>query len=68
VRRIGRAFYRAATAGGVEGTGLGLAGAQEVVRQHGGRLRLESRVGAGTTVTVVLPAEPRRHAAGAVHS
>jgi two-component system cell cycle sensor histidine kinase/response regulator CckA len=38
-----------------EGTGLGLATVYGVVRQHGGLVRLESEVGAGTTVSVYLP-------------
>jgi len=37
------------------GTGLGLFIAHEVVRAHGGRLDIESRVGEGTTVSVLLP-------------
>ena len=40
-----------------EGTGLGLPLAKALVELHGGSLRLESAVGAGTTVTVRLPAE-----------
>jgi CheY-like chemotaxis protein len=38
------------------GTGLGLATADAIVREHGGRMRIESAPGAGTTVTVLLPA------------
>ena len=37
------------------GTGLGLGVARDVVRQHGGRLRVDSRVGVGTTFTLELP-------------
>jgi signal transduction histidine kinase len=37
------------------GTGLGLAIVERVVRNHGGRLDIESRHGVGTTVTMVLP-------------
>jgi signal transduction histidine kinase len=40
-----------------EGTGLGLAIAKRYVEQNGGRLEIESRTGAGTTVRVRLPAE-----------
>jgi signal transduction histidine kinase len=37
------------------GTGLGLAQTKTVVELHGGEVRLESAVGRGTTVTIVLP-------------
>jgi CheY-like chemotaxis protein len=38
-----------------EGTGLGLATVYGIVRQSGGEVTIDSTVGAGTTVTVVLP-------------
>lgn len=38
------------------GTGLGLATAYGIAAQHGGDLRVESRLGRGTTVTLLLPA------------
>lgn len=38
------------------GTGLGLPIARQVVERHGGTLRIESHAGAGTSVTVELPA------------
>ncbi|HWM91008.1 MAG TPA: ATP-binding protein [Thermoanaerobaculia bacterium] len=37
------------------GTGLGLAIVERIARAHGGRVRVESAVGEGTTVTVTLP-------------
>ena len=40
-----------------EGLGLGLPLAKAIVEAHKGRIRMESRVGEGTTVTVALPAE-----------
>jgi signal transduction histidine kinase len=48
-------FYRAATARGVPGSGIGLAGARTIVEQHGGQITLQSSVGEGTTVTITLP-------------
>jgi signal transduction histidine kinase len=40
------------------GAGVGLALCHEVIRGHGGRMILRSRVDEGTTVTCVLPASP----------
>jgi two-component system, NtrC family, sensor kinase len=39
-----------------EGTGLGLAVAYGIIREHGGWIAVESRVGSGTTFSVFLPA------------
>ena len=46
---------------GTGGRGLGLAIAHGIVREHGGELTIRSRVGEGTTVTIVLP-DDERHA------
>ncbi len=54
-------FYRASNVEGRAGTGIGLAGSQQIVRQHGGEIALQSREREGTTVTTTLPitgAEP----------
>lgn len=56
--RIFGKFYQIESSftGQVEGWGLGLAFARKVVEKHEGRILLESRLGAGTTVIVRLPA------------
>ena len=55
IERVFTPFYRASTARGVAGTGLGLAGARAIVAQLGGTIALESALGVGTTVTITLP-------------
>ncbi|RXK54357.1 PAS domain S-box protein [Oleiharenicola lentus] len=46
-----------------KGTGLGLATSHTIIEKHRGRLRVDSRPGAGTTFHLILPAAPRERAA-----
>jgi signal transduction histidine kinase len=49
-------FHRGANVSGrIAGTGLGLAGAQLIVEQHGGTIALVSEEGKGSTATIRLP-------------
>jgi signal transduction histidine kinase len=50
--RIFDRFYKGA---GSSGSGLGLTIARNLVEAHGGTIRAESQIGAGTTVVFSLP-------------
>ena len=53
IDRIKEKFYKASNS--VRGSGIGLAVADEIIKQHDGLLFIESKEGVGTTVTIVLP-------------
>lgn len=52
-------FHRAPEAASVPGIGLGLAIVKEMVERHGGRVHVESTLGAGATFVVRLPRTTR---------
>jgi two-component system sensor histidine kinase SenX3 len=55
--RVFQKFVRgeAAMNAKVNGTGVGLSMVRQIVLGHGGEIRLESRVGEGSTFTLILP-------------
>ena len=52
-------YRRASNVAGVRGTGLGLAGSREIMRQMGGDIGVISREAKGSTFTVTLPSVVR---------
>ena len=60
VPRLTERFYRVDVKRSRErgGTGLGLAIVKHIANRHQGQLRIESRIGEGSTFTILLPATP----------
>jgi two-component system OmpR family sensor kinase len=57
---LGEELYRGSSTRSAEGSGLGLALVQAIVRRHGGTVTIRSRLGQGTLVALRFPAT--RHA------
>ncbi len=57
IDKVKEKFFKSNTT--VRGSGIGLAVADEIMKQHNGLLLLESKEGVGTTVTIVLPLPPK---------
>ena len=53
--RIKERFYKGVSS--KRGTGLGLAVADEIMHLHGGDLFIDSKLGEGTKVTILMPKE-----------
>ena len=59
ISRLTERFYRvdSSRAKATGGTGLGLAIVKHVLIQHGGRLKIDSRLGKGSCFTCIFPKE-----------
>ncbi len=51
--RITEKFYKANNS--VRGSGIGLAVTDEIIRMHNGEMKIESMIGEGTSVSIILP-------------
>jgi len=69
-QRVFQKFVRgdAAMNANVKGTGVGLSMVRQIVLGHGGEIRLESRVGQGSTFTMVLPSSTNGDAVAGVRA
>jgi signal transduction histidine kinase len=55
IDRIGERYFRAESAKGLPGTGIGLNTSMQVARMHGGSIAVDSVLGRGSTFTLRLP-------------
>ena len=53
VGKIKEKFYKANNS--VRGSGIGLAVTDEIIRIHNGEMKIESTIGEGTSVSIILP-------------
>lgn len=61
--KVFSAFYRSQGASKIEGSGLGLYIAAQLVEQHGGHISASSEIGRGSVFTIVLPIREEDRAA-----
>ena len=55
VPRVFGRYFRASNVGDISGHGIGLAGARQIVEQHGGQIDVASQLGAGSCFSIRLP-------------
>ena len=53
--KVTERFFRASTASGIQGTGIGLNLVKQLVAMHNGRMTIDSQVGEWTEVSLQLP-------------
>jgi signal transduction histidine kinase len=55
MEKIFEPFYRGTNAVAIPGSGIGLPLVKQIIKVHNGTLKIASRKGAGTVITVMLP-------------
>lgn len=56
IRKILEPFYRSTNALTISGSGIGLSLVNQIVKNHNGTISISSKLGEGTTITLLLPA------------
>lgn len=54
-RKVFNDFYRSQQQSSVKGHGIGLSSVQQIVKVHGGKIKLESEEGKGSVFTIIFP-------------
>ena len=65
LQKVGQPYFRASTADGFPGSGVGLNTVKSIIAKHGGDMQIESKLGVGSTFTVRFPYRPRVECVGA---
>jgi signal transduction histidine kinase len=55
IKKVFEPFYRGANTISISGTGIGLPLVNQIIKNHNGTVEISSKIGKGTTVTIVLP-------------
>jgi signal transduction histidine kinase len=55
ITKIFEPFFRGSNAGSVQGSGIGLPLVSQIIKIHNGRIKLTSKKGEGTTVSILFP-------------
>jgi signal transduction histidine kinase len=66
VRFVSERFFRARTAEGIPGTGIGLNFVSQIMELHGGRVEVSSVEGQGSIFTLVFPYKAVNHSAASI--
>ncbi len=55
IRKVFEPFYRGTNAHSVSGSGIGLPLVNQIIKNHNGEIKISSKIGKGTSVTIKLP-------------